>query len=351
MPKHALKTTFSKLPYSEAQIKGEIPADLIAASRAKALRHIGKHADLPGFRKGHVPDAMLVSKLGEVAIIEEAAEIVLQDALLDLLQEHKVSPIGRPQVELTKVAPGNPVEFTLTIAVMPTVKLPDYAKIAAAEMAKKDEAIVVEEKEIDDVIEHIRKTHSEKGHTHDIETGETAHKHDLPEWNEAFVKTLGDFSSIQDFRDKAKENIKKEKVRRNAEKKRAEIISELVNASEIDMPKVLVESELNKMHAQFQDDVERVGMKLEDYLKHIKKSAEDLKKEWRPDAEKRAKVQLIFNQIAVAEKLLPSESDVMKEAQPMMDMYKDANPENIRIYVETMLANEKVLNFLESQKK
>ena len=347
---HTIKTTSSKLPKSLVEIKGEIAAEHVAEFRRKAIAKIGQHAEMPGFRKGHVPEATLVSKLGEVAIIEEAAEMILDEHFPSLLSEHKTYPIGRPQVALTKVAPNNPVAFTVTFAVVPEVKLADYKKIAKEESAKEVEKMEVSEKEIDEVIQHIRETHAHNAaphdHTHDAEGG---HSHDLPEWTEEFVKTLGDFASIQDFRDKAKENIRKEKELREADKKRAELIARLVKESEIDVPDILVESEQNKMEAQFHDDIERLGLKVEDYLKHIKKTAAELRTEWKPDAENRAKTQLILNKIAVEENLLPSKEDVEKEVKIITERYKEANPESARIYVETTLANDKVLRFLEGK--
>ena len=56
------------------------------------------------------------------------------------------------------------------------------------------------------------------------------------------------------------------------------------------LPKILIENRLDKMEAQFRDDIAEMGMKVEDYLKHLKKSFEDMRKEWRPDAEKQGKL-------------------------------------------------------------
>ena len=68
----------------------------------------------------------------------------------------------------------------------------------------------------------------------------------------------------------------------------------LIKDSKIDMPKALIENELDKMEGQFKGDIANMGLQPEDYLKHIKKTWEDLRKEWKPDAEKRSKTQLIL---------------------------------------------------------
>jgi len=84
-------------------------------------------------------------------------------------------------------------------------------------------------------------------------------------------------------------------------------------------------------------------------LKHLKKNEEELKIEWRPDAEKRAKLQLVLNKIADVEKIVPEKEKIERDVENLKNMYKDASEERIRTYVETVLTNEKVFEFLESQ--
>jgi FKBP-type peptidyl-prolyl cis-trans isomerase (trigger factor) len=80
--------------------------------------------------------------------------------------------------------------------------------------------------------------------------------------------------------------------------------------------------------------------------------------EWRPDGEKRAKIQLILNEIALAEKLLPEADEVKKEVEHVLAHHseeKGGEPsaterESATIYVMTIMTNEKVLKFLENVK-
>ena len=116
------------------------------------------------------------------------------------------------------------------------------------------------------------------------------------------------------------------------------------------MPKVLVENELDKMEGQFKSDIAGMGLQPEDYLKHIKKTWSDLRAEWRPDAEKRAKIQIVLQKISLEEKLEPSKSDMEKEIKTLTDQYKDADPERVKAYVEMILSNEMVIRFLENHK-
>ncbi len=99
-----------------------------------------------------------------------------------------------------------------------------------------------------------------------------------------------------------------------------------------------------------ESDISQMGLKFEDYLKHIKKSVDDLKKDFRPDAVKRSKLSLVLNEIAKIEKLEPSKEDVEREVAHLIEHYKDADPERARMHAENVLTNERVFQFLESQK-
>lgn len=106
---------------------------------------------------------------------------------------------------------------------------------------------------------------------------------------------------------------------------------------------------MEKMLAQFKDDIAKSGITYEDYLKHIKKTEADIKAEWKDTAVKRAKSQVILNTIAKDEGIAPKEEEVKKEMENILASYKDADRFRVRMYVETFLTNELVFQFLENQ--
>jgi trigger factor len=336
---------------SEVEIECEIDADSVACHRAKAIAKIQKEMSLPGFRPGHVPEAMLVKQVGDLFIYNEMADIAINDVFPDIMAEAKTNFITMPNVQITKIAVGNPLQFKIVGPVMPKIELADYKKIAVKENKEKEEPAEATEKELEETIEEIRKNYALRNHTHaEGEEHKADEKMDLPEVNEEWVKKLGAFATVEDFKNKIREGIKKEKEFKAKDKKRMAIIEKVLTDTKITMPKILVENELRKMHAQFEDDIARAGLKVEDYLKHLKKTAEDLKKEWTPDAEKRAKVQLIITKIALEEKIEADPEVVKREVENLLKTYKDATEERTRAYVEMMLTNEKVFEWLENQK-
>src|SRR3989338_8175782 len=98
------------LPKSEFLLLLAIPAEEVAKHRARVLEHMKKDAELPGFRKGFVPEKILRGRMGEMTLWEEAAKGALSEALAEVFRAEKLDVIGRPRVETLKLAPENPTE-------------------------------------------------------------------------------------------------------------------------------------------------------------------------------------------------------------------------------------------------
>jgi trigger factor len=345
----------TKLDKSRVEIIGSITAEIFASFRDKALENINNEITIDGFRKGKVPENVLITKVGEMSILEEMAELALSNIYPEIIISEKIDAIGHPEISITKLAKNNPLEFKIVTTTVPEIKLPDYKKIAKNIKTEKEDKLEISEKEIDDAILRIRKSRVDhSGHDHSgmsKEEHEKAIESSMPELNEAFVKTLGDFKDVADFREKVKFSLLEEKKIRAQEKKRIALSDAILEASSADIPELLIESETRRIEAQFSDDIARMGVKLEDYLKHAKKTIDDLRKEWRPHAEKKAKLQLILNEIVKLEKINVDAKEIEDEVKAILSHYKDANQEQARIYAETVLTNEKVYQFLESLEK
>lgn len=365
---HEYTAKVEKLPKSKAVIHVEVSAETLSSHRALALESIGKNAVIDGFRKGHVPEKILVEKAGEMAILTEAAEITISHLYPAIIKDEKLDPIGSPLVTISKLAPGNALHFTLTISLVPEVILPDYRKIAKRENEKK-ESVEVTEKDIAEAIERIlrqkmayeriqkkaakRKEDAESGVTLPTpdtveEPAEDFSKLPLPELTDNVAKTLGNFTTVAEFKDEIKKHLGSEKEKEAKGKHRAAVTDAIIEEVEIDLPEIFIESELAQMFGEMESDITRAGLKMEDYLEHIKKTRDDLKNEWTPVAEKRAKLQLSLNEIAKKENVVADTDAIEREVRAITEQYKDADPMRIRVYVESTLRNEATISLLES---
>ncbi|KND48562.1 MAG: trigger factor [Parcubacteria bacterium C7867-005] len=318
MSKHFDDIKSKSLPNSMVEINGRISKEFIAECRKEAIKELNSRVDFPGFRKGHIPEDILVKRLGEMAILEEAAEIALGREYRSIITEAKIVSIGEPVIAVTKLALGIGLEFKITTAVEPEFKLPNYKKIAK-EFLGKEEKISITDKEVEEVLAEITKREIKP----DLKEGEN-------------------------INDKIKTNLIKEKELRAKEKTRLSIIDSLIKETEIAVPEIFIRNELEKMIGQFKDDVSRAGLKWEDYLISIKKLEDEVRKEWQPKAIDRAKAELIVAKIAVEEKIEPTNEELEHETTHLLAHYPEADPLRARMYIYSQMRNEKVFEFLET---
>ena len=353
--------TVKKLPKSEVEIEGELEADIFETYFNQALKRLGQNFELDGFRKGKIPDSVLISKVPEIRILEEMAGLALDEHYPKIvqgeLQHEKIDAIGRPEISITKLARKNPLGFKIKTAVLPKIKLPEYKDIAKEIISKIKEAekiITVTDEEIEATIMDIRKSRAPKKRVTEsadmaLDGEKEEPKEELPEFNDEFVQALGPFTDVADFKTKLKENIKLEKENAHKEKTRLKIMEKIIEGSEIDLPEILIEVELDKILFRMESDVAQMGIKFEDYLKQLNKTRENLKSEFSGDAEKKAKLGLILNEIAKLEKIVADEEQIAKEVTHILEHYKDADPERAKLQASNVLTNEKIFQFLESQ--
>ncbi len=352
----SIKTEVKKLPQSQAEIHVTIPYEKVAGYRAKSIASLQNSVEIDGFRKGHVPESKLIEKVGETGLLADMADMALTDLYPTIIEQSKVQSIGRPSISITKLAPENDVEYVITTDVMPTVELNDVEKITKAKNAEPLDSVVTDT-DIENAIKEIRQMRAHQ-QMHDDGVDHHDHNHQnipddqLPELTDEYVKSLGDFSDVNDFKTKLKENMIKEKETHAHEKRRIEIIEAIVAAGTFDIPESMVDFELNKMFEQFSYDLSMSGMKMEDYLQHIGKSIEDMRNEWREQAVKRVHMQMALEKIASDFSIKADQTKIDEQVNQIMEMYKDQAVEqaNVVAYVTQMLTNGAVFDWLEAQK-
>lgn len=353
------------LPESRVRITGEIDEKTFDQARREYIDQAKATTEIPGFRAGKAPEHVIVKHVGEMKILERAAESCINEAYDSILTEHGVRAIGMPTLSITKLALGNPLGFSLETAVFPEISLAGYKKFAKEARGQvADAPTKIEEKEIDQVIEDIRKHFAQANiaNTEKASADKTATKSApgsgsvkdsaspaplLPEFNDDFVKQLGDYKNVADFREKAQKNILEHKQNETREKRRAAIADKLISEAKFEVPELIIQSELDTMMNQFRADIERNGLTMEGYLNSIKRKEEEIRAEWRESAIRRARLELILKHIARAEKIAPTEEEIKKDVDHIMSHHKTADRFRARMYVENLMTNQKVLEFLE----
>lgn len=329
-----------RLPESEMLVEVEIASETLEKARDAALKKIASEISVPGFRPGHVPENIAASKVGELVVLEEAAHAVIGQTLPKIISERKLAIVGTPSALITKLAPENPLVFRATFSVLPEVTLPDYKTIAVLENrrdAEKPEAVPVTEKEVDDFVSAFRETRSPEDSS------------PLPELTDKMVREFGDFKTVAEFRDAVRQDIVKGKQEEAREKHRQEIAEALLKAADFPAPRALTENELEKLFARLGDDLSRMGIAIKDFLKQVKKSEAELESEWRPEAVKRARLQILLDKIASVENIIAPKDETEAAVRKILEGRKNVDFETACSYVGMALRNEKVFKFLESR--
>lgn len=176
-----------------------------------------------------------------------------------------------------------------------------------------------------------------------------------PEMNDEFAKKAGTFENLAALRAQIEKNLQSEAQQIEDGKFERALLDELIKRTKFtDLPDLLIESELSKMLHELREEVLRQGgIKWEDYLSGLKKTEDELKKEFRPQAERRVKTALIIRTIAELEKVEVEKTAVEDEVQSTLKIY-DNNPEvrgridtpDYRDYIRGLMINRRVIEMI-----
>lgn len=328
--------TFSKkkLPKSQIELEVKLSPEEVGNHRQKAVEALARELRIEGFRLGHVPSAIAEKHLGNEVIFEEAARFAVREAYIGIVGQENLDVIGEPEIQITKLAYGNPLEFRVQVALLPAVELADYKKIAGQSSRKK---VAITEEEVEKTLEWLRASRK------------------APELTNEFAQGLGNFKDVESLRSSVKEGMQHEKEGQEKERLRQEIIEKITDQSKLDVPEVLLEREKNVLLAQIKQGVaQTLQIPFEEYLRNAKKTEKELFDSFAQEAEQRVKRFLVLRQIASQEKIGPEQEEVEREMNTILQHYESAqhgkqklDSARLKEYTEGVLRHEKTLQFLE----
>ena len=116
-----------------------------------AYKTLAERINIPGFRKGKVPNMMIDQRVGREAVVEEAVNASLNTFLSNAFRENKIAVIGRPTVDKLEYGDKKPLSFTAEVDVRPELKLPNFS-----EMTIEVEDVVVSDAEVNEQVDALR---------------------------------------------------------------------------------------------------------------------------------------------------------------------------------------------------
>ena len=186
----------------------------------------------------------------------------------------------------------------------------------------------------------------------------------IPQVNDELAISLGKFGSKEELEQNIMQGLVLEKENKEKERVRLLLLKQITSTSEIKPPTLLVDRRLDGMIQDLDAELHQRGMELGLYLAHVKKTQDDLRRDWKDKAEEQVRFDLITKFIAQKESLNVDEDEIEQEAQAALQQYmammsgqgggeagqdilKDMDTDKLRRRIATALLNEKVLNFLE----
>lgn len=423
-----MKVEIEKLPESKIKLKIQVPPETVNQYIDKAYSELSKSLNIPGFRQGRIPHFLIEQKVGSKTVHEKALELLIPHAYIEAVSREKVMSIAKPDIRVTKFAPGNPAEFEAEVTVIPEIELGDYKKVKIEEKKVK-----VEDHEVEEVLKSLQKKEGKlspkegavergdwveidfdgfkdgialeklKSRNHPIITGEgvlipqfekqifglkageekefdidfpkdyydrdlagnkihfklkllKVQKVELPEINDEFVKKIsgGTDKTLAELKEDIKTALLKQKTHDEKQRREGEVVKQVTEQAKLEVPKLLVEEETEQMKKDLEDKLASQGLKLQRYLEHLGKTEEQLKEDFREEAERRIRVGLVLNKITEAEDIEVSDEEAESEMKRTREgtaskegvENNNIETEEARRYIKTVLKNRKTLDKL-----
>lgn len=257
-----------------------------------------KHVEVKGFRKGNAPRDLAEKQLNKDKVYEEVIKQLVSKAYAHVLSEHKIHPIMQPDIRLTKAKEGEDWELIIETCEKPEVKLDTYKTIvqkAKGEM-KKDELW-------------------------------------LPGKTQENAAT-----------DAGKDE--KSKLAEKRQKTLNTILELLLKETNIRIPEVLMKAEVDHRLAGLYDELKKLGLTVEQYMKSKQLQPGDLRKQYQAEVANTFRLELILEGIADLEKIVVDTKEIEALVANAKDPKEKESLEKNRYYLTSLLRRQKTLDRL-----
>lgn len=124
-----MKSAVEKLSPTRVKLSIDVEFSELKPHIDGAYKTLSEKINIPGFRKGKVPAAMIDQRVGRGAVLDEAINAALPTFYSQAAKENDVLVIGRPNVDITELKDNEKLSFTVEVDIRPEIALPDFAQI------------------------------------------------------------------------------------------------------------------------------------------------------------------------------------------------------------------------------
>lgn len=180
-------------------------------------------------------------------------------------------------------------------------------------------------------------------------------KKELPEVDDEFVKDVSEFDTLDDYKKDLEKNLTSRKEQAADAAVENQLVDAVIEKVTAEIPDEMVENEVDEMINSFAYRLQSQGLKLETYLQYTNMTTDNLRTEYKPQAERQVKLRLGLEKIAQLEEIKATEEETEEEYKKLADAYS-MPLENVKKLVNPQdlgadIANRKVIDFLRENAK
>lgn len=360
-----------KLPKSQIDIQITMPWADMQAKWDEVFGKAAAEIEIPGFRKGQAPVNIVEPRILP-QVQQDALKQIMPAALIEALAGSTYVPIDYPQYNVTAFQKGGELKFNARVTIKPEVKVGNYKVVNASRPQIKS----VTDEEVEKIIADLFNRWKVRQPVQSANTptpqgaggsmsfngsamGSTSSPQVQPAVaqpgpavtapNDEFAKQMG-ANTLQELKTKIKTDLEAEAKYNNELDYEESILQEVEKVTNVDIPEVLIQDELARMLLSLQRNVSDRGLLMEEYLKGQKKTIEQLKAEWRPQAERNVRMELGLSEIARTENVNITDEELQQEVDKIQDnkVKQQFTQQEPRMHLRHALRQTKTLNLLKT---
>lgn len=322
-----MKSSIKKLKNCKHSFEVSMSPDKVKEVFDEVYADLGKYASVPGFRQGKAPRDLLELHYSKTAR-EEVLKKLIPQTYEEVLKEHGLEALGYPEVTDVKLDAKEGFSYKASIETRPEINLKNYKGLKL-----KKKSVEVKEEDIAKNLEYLRDAHSQNVPKEGTQEKEKV----LPKLDDEFAKDLG-FENLEKLKEAIRENLKAKGEDSCASDLEAQVINNLLDNMDFEVPETLVNSEKERL-------IKDASLRIK-YIEALQKKENPDKKfsleekdklELEENASKQAVRQVraffILDKIAQAEKIYLKEEEMDAYIEGLAAQYKKTKDE-IRSYLE-----------------
>ena len=409
---------------NEVKLEITIEAEKFDEAIKKVYFKSAKYINIPGFRKGKAPMAIVEKYYGKEIFYEDAFNELVPEQYEQALKDNNIEAVSRPDIDVTQIGKGQDLIFTAVVQTKPEAELGKYKGIEI----KKIEYNVTDH-DIEHELGHMQEKNSRlvsvddraaqngditvidfdgsvdgvhfeggKAEGHELELGSGAFipgfeeqvvgmkideekdinvkfpeeyfskdlagkdavfkvklheikKKELPNLDDEFAKDVSEFDTLDELKNSIKEKLETQNSERVKYETQDAVIKAVCENTKIDIPSGMIELETDNMLKDIETRLSYQGLKLEQYLKMMGKTEEEVRKEYEPEAIQAIKSRLTLEAVIKKEKIEAIDEEINEKIKEMAKNYgkkeeEIKDNENIKNYIKQGIESEKAINFL-----